>query len=32
MPAKLLVIGSGAIGNEIATFYNDKGSDVPSLR
>lgn len=28
MPKKLLVIGSGAIGIEFASFYNDLGSDV----
>jgi len=28
MPAKLLVIGSGAIGIEFASFYNDMGADV----
>src|SRR3546814_11664712 len=28
MPGKLLVIGSGAIGIEFATFYNDMGVDV----
>ena len=28
MPEKLLVIGSGAIGIEFASFYNDMGSDV----
>ncbi|HQS70574.1 MAG: dihydrolipoyl dehydrogenase [Novosphingobium sp. 28-62-57] len=28
LPAKLLVIGSGAIGIEFASFYNDMGSDV----
>jgi dihydrolipoamide dehydrogenase len=28
MPSKLLVIGSGAIGIEFASFYNDMGSDV----
>jgi dihydrolipoamide dehydrogenase len=28
MPAKLLVIGSGAIGIEFASFYNDMGSEV----
>jgi dihydrolipoamide dehydrogenase len=28
MPAKLLVIGSGAIGIEFASFYNDLGADV----
>ncbi|MCJ2177707.1 dihydrolipoyl dehydrogenase [Novosphingobium album (ex Hu et al. 2023)] len=28
MPSKLLVIGSGAIGIEFATFYNDMGVDV----
>ncbi|MXP46625.1 dihydrolipoyl dehydrogenase [Altererythrobacter luteolus] len=28
MPKKLLVIGSGAIGIEFASFYNDMGSDV----
>jgi dihydrolipoamide dehydrogenase len=28
MPTKLLVIGSGAIGIEFASFYNDMGSDV----
>jgi len=28
LPAKLLVIGSGAIGIEFASFYNDLGSDV----
>ena len=28
MPQKLLVIGSGAIGIEFASFYNDMGSDV----
>ena len=28
MPARLLVIGSGAIGIEFASFYNDMGSDV----
>lgn len=28
MPGKLLVIGSGAIGIEFASFYNDMGSDV----
>jgi len=27
-PSKLLVIGSGAIGIEFASFYNDLGSDV----
>ena len=28
MPKKLLVIGSGAIGVEFASFYNDMGADV----
>lgn len=28
MPKKLLVIGSGAIGMEFASFYNDFGADV----
>jgi dihydrolipoamide dehydrogenase len=28
LPARLLVIGSGAIGIEFASFYNDLGSDV----
>jgi len=28
MPTRLLVIGSGAIGIEFASFYNDMGSDV----
>ena len=28
MPTKLLVIGSGAIGIEFASFYNDIGADV----
>ncbi len=28
MPAKLLVIGSGAIGVEFASFYSDMGADV----
>jgi len=28
MPKKLLVIGSGAIGIEFASFYNDLGADV----
>ncbi|QQN74177.1 dihydrolipoyl dehydrogenase [Croceicoccus sp. YJ47] len=28
MPAKLLVMGSGAIGIEFASFYNDMGADV----
>ena len=28
MPGKLLVIGSGAIGIEFASFYNDMGCDV----
>ncbi len=28
MPKKLLVIGSGAIGIEFASFYNDMGSEV----
>ncbi len=28
MPTKLLVIGSGAIGIEFASFYNDMGCDV----
>ena len=28
MPKKLLVIGSGAIGIEFASFYNDMGADV----
>ncbi|MFA7595272.1 MAG: dihydrolipoyl dehydrogenase [Novosphingobium sp.] len=28
MPDKLLVIGSGAIGIEFASFYNDMGADV----
>ena len=28
MPRKLLVIGSGAIGIEFASFYNDMGADV----
>ena len=28
MPGKLLVIGSGAIGIEFASFYNDIGADV----
>lgn len=28
LPTKLLVIGSGAIGVEFASFYNDMGSDV----
>ncbi|MFT4026274.1 MAG: dihydrolipoyl dehydrogenase [Novosphingobium sp.] len=28
MPGKLLVIGSGAIGIEFASFYNDLGADV----
>lgn len=28
MPEKLLVVGSGAIGIEFASFYNDMGADV----
>ncbi len=28
LPTKLLVIGSGAIGVEFASFYNDMGADV----
>ena len=28
MPSKLLVIGSGAIGIEFASFYNDIGAEV----
>ncbi|WP_165321790.1 dihydrolipoyl dehydrogenase [Rhizorhabdus phycosphaerae] len=28
MPARLLVIGSGAIGIEFASFYNDMGAEV----
>ena len=28
MPKKLLVVGSGAIGIEFASFYNNLGSDV----
>jgi dihydrolipoamide dehydrogenase len=28
MPKKLLVIGSGAIGIEFASFYNDMGAEV----
>src|SRR3546814_7076029 len=28
MPKKLLVIGSGAIGIELASFYNDMGADM----
>ncbi len=28
MPSRLLVIGSGAIGIEFASFYNDMGTDV----
>jgi dihydrolipoamide dehydrogenase len=28
MPTKLLVIGSGAIGIEFASFYNDHGRQV----
>ncbi len=28
LPAKLLVIGSGAIGIEFASFYNDMGTEV----
>lgn len=28
MPTKLLIIGSGAIGIEFASFYNDMGADV----
>ena len=28
LPAKLLVIGSGAIGIEFASFYNDMGAEV----
>ena len=28
MPKKLLVIGSGAIGIEFASFYNDMGADI----
>jgi dihydrolipoamide dehydrogenase len=28
LPTKLLVVGSGAIGIEFASFYNDMGSDV----
>ena len=28
LPTKLLVIGSGAIGMEFASFYNDMGSEV----
>ena len=28
IPSKLLVIGSGAIGIEFASFYNDMGADV----
>ena len=28
LPSKLLVIGSGAIGIEFASFYNDLGSEV----
>jgi dihydrolipoamide dehydrogenase len=31
MPTKLLVIGSGAIGIEFASFYNDLGADVTVL-
>ncbi len=31
MPKKLLVIGSGAIGIEYASFYNDMGSDVTEV-
>ena len=31
MPSKLLVIGSGAIGIEFASFYNDMGADVTVL-
>src|SRR3546814_20796001 len=29
MPTKLLVIGSGAIGVEFASFYSDMGAEVP---
>ena len=32
MPKKLLVIGSGAIGIEFASFYNTLGADTTSLR
>src|SRR3546814_6992598 len=28
MPSKLLVSGSGVIGIEVASFYNDMGADV----
>src|SRR5690606_10281197 len=28
MPSKLLIIGSGAIGIELASFYNDMGAEV----
>src|SRR3546814_3649953 len=28
MPTRLLVIGSGAIGIEFASFYNDMGAEV----
>src|SRR5690606_36977073 len=28
MPSRLLVIGSGAIGIEFASFYNDMGAEV----
>jgi dihydrolipoamide dehydrogenase len=28
MPTKLLVIGSGAIGVEFASFYSDMGAEV----
>ena len=31
MPKKLLVIGSGAIGIEFASFYNDMGCDVTAV-
>ncbi len=29
MPTKLLVVGSGAIGVEFASFYSDMGAEVP---
>src|SRR5687768_16228381 len=31
MPSKLLVIGSGAIGIEFASFYNDMGAEVTDV-
>ena len=31
MPTKLLVIGSGAIGVEFASFYHDMGAEVTIL-